>query len=69
MMAATSRWTVMGRDAAEALAESSGKPVVFVADAVNGFARHLRAGETQSQAVRDFEAAGEEAIRSEVFGG
>lgn len=61
-------WTPMSKSEAEALAETTGKPVVFVADAVNGFARHLRDGETEDQAVREFETAGEPACRSCVFG-
>lgn len=56
------------RGSAEELAETTGRRVVWCADAACGFARLLADGETETEAQADFEAAGERVIRSEVFG-
>lgn len=68
MMTNLDTWEIAGRDDAAALAEQSGHAVVFVADAVNGFMRRLRSGESESDAVAEFEEAGEPAVRSCVYG-
>ncbi len=63
----TETWTNMSKAEAEALAADTAKSVIFATDMLHGFARPLRDGETEAQAVAEFEASGELCDYSRVF--